>query len=64
MWIGVVLGGPSRADEDMFATTIADYLGLAIKTVSRTMSQFASEASIGLPSSRRIVLRNVAPCAS
>jgi CRP-like cAMP-binding protein len=48
----------------MFATTIADYLGLAIKTVSRTMSQFASEASIGLPSSRRIVLRNVAPCAS
>jgi CRP/FNR family nitrogen fixation transcriptional regulator len=37
---------------------IADYLGLTIETVSRTMSQLVSEAAIGLPSSRRIVLRN------
>jgi len=37
---------------------IADYLGLTIETVSRTMSQLASESSIGLPSARRIVLRN------
>jgi CRP/FNR family transcriptional regulator, nitrogen fixation regulation protein len=37
---------------------IADYLGLTIETVSRTMTQLASEHTIGLQSSRRIVLRN------
>jgi CRP/FNR family transcriptional regulator, nitrogen fixation regulation protein len=37
---------------------IADYLGLTIETVSRTMSQLVSESAIDLPSSRRIVLRN------
>ena len=37
---------------------IADYLGLTIETVSRTITQLASEQSIGLPSARRIVLRN------
>jgi CRP/FNR family transcriptional regulator, nitrogen fixation regulation protein len=37
---------------------IADYLGLTIETVSRTMTQLASEQTIGLPSARRIVLRN------
>jgi CRP/FNR family transcriptional regulator, nitrogen fixation regulation protein len=35
---------------------IADYLGLTIETVSRCMTQLASERAIGLPSSRRIVL--------
>jgi CRP-like cAMP-binding protein len=37
---------------------IADYLGLTIETVSRTMSQLVSDHAIGLRSSRRIVLRN------
>jgi len=37
---------------------IADYLGLTIETVSRTMTQLESDAAIGLPTSRRIVLRN------
>jgi CRP/FNR family nitrogen fixation transcriptional regulator len=37
---------------------IADYLGLTIETVSRTMTQLASEQAIGLPTARRIVLRN------
>jgi CRP/FNR family transcriptional regulator, nitrogen fixation regulation protein len=37
---------------------IADYLGLTIETVSRTMSQLEHDAAIGLPKSRRIVLRN------
>jgi CRP/FNR family transcriptional regulator, nitrogen fixation regulation protein len=37
---------------------IADYLGLTIETVSRTMTQLVSEHAIGLPSSRRVVLRN------
>jgi len=37
---------------------IADYLGLTIETVSRTMTHLESEAAIELPSSRRVVLRN------
>ena len=36
---------------------IADYLGLTIETVSRTLTQLASEQTIGLPSARRVVLR-------
>lgn len=37
---------------------IADYLGLTIETVSRTMTHLASEQAIALPTARRIVLRN------
>jgi CRP-like cAMP-binding protein len=37
---------------------IADYLGLTIETVSRTLTQLESDAAIALPTSRRIVLRN------
>jgi len=37
---------------------IADYLGLTIETVSRTLTQLEHDAAIELPSSRRIVLRN------
>ena len=37
---------------------IADYLGLTIETVSRTMTQLENDAAIILPTSRRIVLRN------
>ncbi len=37
---------------------IADYLGLTIETVSRTMTRLESVAAIALPSSRCIVLRN------
>jgi CRP/FNR family transcriptional regulator, nitrogen fixation regulation protein len=37
---------------------IADYLGLTIETVSRTLTQLATTAAIDLPTSRRIVLRN------
>jgi CRP-like cAMP-binding protein len=37
---------------------IADYLGLTIETVSRTLTQFEKTATIELPSSRRILLRN------
>jgi len=37
---------------------IADYLGLTIETVSRTLTQLVSDHAIGLPSSRHIVLRN------
>lgn len=37
---------------------IADYLGLTIETVSRTLTQLENSAAIELPSSRRVVLRN------
>ena len=37
---------------------IADYLGLTIETVSRTLTCLESTAAIEVPSSRRIVLRN------
>jgi CRP/FNR family nitrogen fixation transcriptional regulator len=37
---------------------IADYLGLTIETVSRTLSLFQQEAAIDLPNSRRILLRD------
>jgi CRP-like cAMP-binding protein len=37
---------------------IADYLGLTIETVSRTLSQLERGAAIAVPTSRRIVLRN------
>lgn len=36
---------------------IADYLGLTIETVSRTLTLLENKAAIALPSSRRIVLR-------
>jgi len=37
---------------------IADYLGLTIEMVSRTISQLEHDAAIGLATSLRIVLRN------
>jgi len=37
---------------------IADYLGLTIETVSRTLTSFETAATIELPTSRCVVLRN------
>ena len=37
---------------------IADYLGMTIETVSRTLTILETAAAIELPTSRRIVLRN------
>jgi CRP/FNR family transcriptional regulator, nitrogen fixation regulation protein len=37
---------------------IADYLGLTIETVSRTLTSLEKVAAIAVPTSRRIVLRN------
>jgi CRP/FNR family nitrogen fixation transcriptional regulator len=37
---------------------IADFLGLTIETVSRTIGQLQNAHAIALPSSRRIALRN------
>jgi CRP/FNR family nitrogen fixation transcriptional regulator len=37
---------------------MADYLGLTIETVSRTLTHLESKAVIELPSSRRILVRS------
>jgi CRP/FNR family nitrogen fixation transcriptional regulator len=39
---------------------IADYLGLTIETVSRTMTHLESTAAIELCTSRHVVLKNQA----
>jgi CRP/FNR family transcriptional regulator, nitrogen fixation regulation protein len=48
----------NEVDLPMSRQDIADYLGLTIETVSRTLTQLENAATIAVPSSRRIVLRN------
>jgi len=48
----------NQVELPMSRQDIADYLGLTIETVSRTLSQLQNSAAIDLPNSRRIVLRN------
>ena len=50
--------GADSVDLPMSRQDIADYLGLTIETVSRTLTQLEAEAAIALPTSRRVVLRN------
>jgi CRP/FNR family nitrogen fixation transcriptional regulator len=47
-----------EVDLPMSRQDIADYLGLTIETVSRTLTQLENIAAIALPTARRIVLRN------
>lgn len=46
---------PDRVSLDMTRTDIADYLGLTIETVSRTMTKMKRDGVIALPSSDEIV---------
>lgn len=46
-------------DLPMSRQDIADYLGLTIETVSRTLTALETAAAIDVPTSRRIVLRNL-----
>jgi CRP-like cAMP-binding protein len=48
----------NEIDLPMSRQDIADYLGLTIETVSRTLTQLENAAAIAVPTSRRIVLRN------
>jgi CRP-like cAMP-binding protein len=48
----------TEVDLPMSRQDIADYLGLTIETVSRTLTQLENAAAISVPTSRRIVLRN------
>jgi CRP-like cAMP-binding protein len=50
--------GHNEIDLPMSRQDIADYLGLTIETVSRTLTLLENSAAIALPTSRRIVLRN------
>jgi len=52
------LSGTPAVELPMTRQDIADYLGLTIETVSRTLTQLQGAATIELPASRRIVLRN------
>jgi len=45
-------------DLPMSRQDIADYLGLTIETVSRTLTRLEDDAAIEIPTSRRIVLRD------
>ncbi len=50
--------GGNIVELPMSRQDIADYLGLTIETVSRTLTGLESIAAIEVPTSRRIVLRN------
>lgn len=50
--------GCTEIELPMSRQDIADYLGLTIETVSRTLTQLENSAAISVPTSRRIVLRN------
>ena len=50
--------GANCIELPMSRQDIADYLGLTIETVSRTLTSLETAAAIEVPASRRIVLRN------
>jgi CRP-like cAMP-binding protein len=50
--------GGNAIDLPMSRQDIADYLGLTIETVSRTLTSLETAATIDVPTSRRIVLRD------
>jgi CRP-like cAMP-binding protein len=48
----------NQIDLPMSRQDIADYLGLTIETVSRTLTELEKRAAISLPNSRRVVLQD------
>ena len=56
-------GEPRVLDVPMSRQDMADYLGLTIETVSRTLTQLQADGLIEIPASRRIVLRDRAALA-
>lgn len=55
--------GGDTVELAMSRTDIADYLGLTIETVSRTLTQMERDRAIALPTCRHILLRNRAALA-
>ncbi len=56
--MGHRIASTNEIELPMSRQDIADYLGLTIETVSRTLTQLENSAAIALPASRRIVIRN------
>jgi CRP/FNR family nitrogen fixation transcriptional regulator len=56
-------GSPRILEVPMSRQDMADYLGLTIETVSRTLTQLQADGMIYIPTSRRIVLRDRAALA-
>jgi CRP/FNR family transcriptional regulator, nitrogen fixation regulation protein len=60
-WFLLEMSKRSSSDEinlPMSRQDIADYLGLTIETVSRSLTKLENAAAIALPSARHVVLRN------
>jgi CRP/FNR family transcriptional regulator, nitrogen fixation regulation protein len=60
-WFLLEMSKRSSSDEinlPMSRQDIADYLGLTIETVSRSLTKLENVAAISLPSARHVVLRN------
>jgi CRP/FNR family transcriptional regulator, nitrogen fixation regulation protein len=51
-------GGTKNLDLPMSRNDIADYLGLTIETVCRTLSAFKRDRVIAIPNAQRIELRD------
>jgi len=51
-------GSDGVVDLAMSRQDIADYLGLTIETVSRTLSQLERDGTIKLPTARRVILKD------
>jgi len=53
-------GATKELDVPMSRQDMADYLGLTIETVSRTLTQLQADGIIAIPTTRHIVLRDAA----
>lgn len=51
-------GADALLDVPMTRQDMADYLGLTIETVSRTLTQFQQDGLIALPTTRKVLLRD------
>jgi CRP-like cAMP-binding protein len=58
LYLAKRLATAEEIEVPMSRQDIADYLGLTIETISRTLTHFEKQVAIALPTSRRIVLCN------
>jgi CRP-like cAMP-binding protein len=58
LYLAKRLATAEEIEVPMSRQDIADYLGLTIETISRTLTHFEKQVAMALPTSRRIVLCN------